>query len=678
MFQVPPGSMGKRARRMVFLLILTLIAAPGALPERPRTLAFQDVSKMSIGVDVGHLVSKIDVYAAVNNYNNLLRGLDANYARGLQKGQSVRYILLQSNQTMQLLHSEARGIGATLRFLCDMLKMNCTIYESPYTFQVTGTEKLTQEKVEELEQEKLRVRRSAVSGIFGAFDLGLSVYTFAETKMLAREVSDVVSNQKHIAITVNQNRDAILQEQKNQDLIHKHVNMIHNVTNGVIAQQWLTELVTLTRLELQEIDAFANGVIDMLINRKLSPRFYEPQHLQQSYVDLKNKAQDHDLAPVLTSISALMEAPLSYVMVDDHLVVMAHVYLARRERFTLYRYLNLPIHLDDGYLATVDTNGKEFFAINSAHTEYLVLSSQEVESCKKEARILLCDFGLTHRVSSKHCLLSLFYGDPDEVQKGCVFRETQQSALTTALGPSTVHVMARDQQHTSVSLNCKDQKRRIEIVTSEKIFNVSDDCVLTTTNSIFRPSRRFDLEAGYTTTPLPKFNFSMRELRTLAPPMPNLTHVGLHRLVLDPVHEPSHLALILAAIAIVLLIVAGIVIYFLLRKHSGKHTKFEESLEEMKKSLELSSLKKDMEALKPKASPPPRPLPAASSTPSLLYTPADAQMAWRALYHRRPRPQHLSLDDADVTDDGSVELMLSRPPLTFSGRNSPVVTETDH
>ena len=581
--------------------------------EEQQHLSFQILGQATFGSDTAHYYTELDVNTTLTEFNTLLRNLDFYHDHmikvALASGdETLAKISVRTNETWNLIHAEADGVAHDFRFLCELIQLDCDVYQTNRTFRHAKTEAYLRQELGSLPAPGTsvhRIKRSIGEIILG----GVSIYTLLETQKLATEVSGIEHNQDLIAAKVNQFWRAMNVEKGNMDKLLAYAQTLASVTSSGIAYQLQLEILILARQRLAILNKWVRDLVTILVEKRMSPTFFEPESIHAAYDQIVEKAASKGLAPVVPA-SHLAELPMSYVVNGSCITLLAHVYLARENRFRLYKFVDVPLRLKDGNLSRIVTEGKDFLAVDHEGSEYLSMTSDDLATCKIQQDIYLCEQGLTYRAAHPDCLLALFQGKQDLIKDLCLFTPSIDVPSITAVSKDTIYLVSslNDADRHTMELICSDPESVTSVVVPAKsLQTVPPNCIYSSDRAVFRPSRRFDLKAGYKTTPIPHFNFHWDELKVSSLTAPNLTHLNVDPLVLDPINHKGHMGLLIAVIVGVCLVALGVGVYFLYRELKKTALKTEGH------ATELGSLAVELGLLK---APPPMPTPSAPPQPA--------------------------------------------------------------
>ena len=540
-----------------------------------QTLAFRITGTATFGTDVAHLHSRIRLTDVVAQYNHLLSSLDAHHDQLINRPEfhengPLKNIAVRVNHTWTLLHIEAREVQRSFDYVCNLLQIECQVYRPTKNFRHSKTQHWISQLAPPPPQSTnphSDEHRSKRNVFVEAATAGLSIYNLIQTQRLAGKLDSVESNQELIAAQLNHQREIITEEQDNVDKVLVFSSKLATITSSGLSAQIQTEVLILARQELSLLHNWVRDLIRTIIDQRLMPSFFRPVSIDAAMVEIRTQAKVHDLEPVLPS-TQLVDMPLSFVVKNDTIILIAHIYLARPNRFKLYQFIPIPLRHPSGNLSQVVTDGLDFLALNREGSEYLSLTADDLATCTIQREIHLCDFGLTKRTAAPDCLLSLFQGKMEDVAKLCHFSPTTQLPSVTAISKDTIYIVAdQDKELHSLSYNCHASRTQAtKMVPSRHSFTVPRDCIYTSDKFIFRPSRRFDIRSGFKTTTLANFP-ELESLKTVAVAIvaPNVTHHRLEPFELDPINDKGHLGLVVALVSVIGLAATGVATFCLHR-----------------------------------------------------------------------------------------------------------------
>ena len=551
--------------------------------EDLQSLSFKQRGMASFGYDQAHLFILVNLSQVIEQYNHLIKNLDAGHQKMIldpvfhHEGVLKSHAVL-ANHTWTILHLETKSVAQDLEYLCSLLKQPCTVYDTTSTFRHPKTHEWMLRFEKDLSDAGVASMRTK-RNIFADLGLaGISIYNLIETQRLSGQLQSVEHNQELIAAQVEHVRESLEQEQENVDKVVALANQLSDVTSKGMNLQLLLEILVLSRQQLSLIRLWSQDLINTLVSKRLMPSFFKPKSLSLAFKNITKQAEEHDLTPVLASTN-LVDLPVSYVVNKDKVILMAHVHLARNHQYQLYERVDLPLRLRNGNLTRIVTHGKDFLAVSKDGTEYLSLTAHDLSTCDKQQDTFLCDIGLTNRATFPDCLFALFQGRKERVKELCDFTPVLHVPSITAVSKNQVYVLSHlEDEESTYALNCPSPRGVItRNVPARSTITVPSDCTFTSDRMLFRPNRRFDIRAGFHLTPFPTFDYDWEDLRLVATTQVNITHIKTEPLHLDPINDKGHMGLVIAILTAIAVGAVGIALFFTYnglrtaRKHVADH-----------------------------------------------------------------------------------------------------------
>ena len=243
------------------------------------------------------------------------------------------------------------------------------------------------------------------------------------------------------------------------------------------------------------------------------------QHLKSASEELAKAAKRVNLYPVLQSPQDLVTAPSSFVARSGVLYLMIHIPLAQENPLTLHRFMHTPLLLKDGRIV-IPQPQQQYLAINSAMTEFLPITGEQLAACDKVQNLHLCNLGMTFKTSKTNCLLNLYLGRANLVADTCHFSVAVDHEVLHPMGANHVIIIPHSSQAALVNVVCKNEPQITPgyNVKKPRVVEVKPGCSLSTEHAVYRPTGGNDIRVEYEVRSLFDFNFTTPMLSILAPP----------------------------------------------------------------------------------------------------------------------------------------------------------------
>ena len=141
---------------------------------------------------------------------------------------------------------------------------------------------------------------------------------------------------------------------------------------------------------------------------------------------IKCKAQEYDLVPVASNMTDLITEPISYTVDEGFVDFIVHTTLRQNNMFTLYKFMPVPIPLPGGR-NVIPSVEKQFIAVTSTLSEHIILSHEDLQTCKKVKNIFTCHNMLTSKKLHNTCIGSIFKNLKSFILHNCKFTDVEDT-----------------------------------------------------------------------------------------------------------------------------------------------------------------------------------------------------------------------------------------------------------
>lgn len=484
-------------------------------PTAPtRNITFKEMGRYSPGVAYGHITSELNLTRVVEVYNKLVGYLDSAHGKLLAKrvGNALTTNLL--NSTFFSMHGELRDTAVELDFARKAAGCTLTLQHSIHT-RVTGMPRpgadfsklnywtKTAPPSEDGPPVMGRKKRQ-LGAVIGAIAAGTSVYNLYETNQLKKQLSVEDRRVRLVAAGVLSATFAI-------NTIDSHTRELKDATEKLASQVAedglkvvLLEVAAYISTVAISLTNWARTVNEILILKKLAPRFFDVKHLQDSLRYIEEEAGKRGFTAVSIAVNDLAADPVSFVAEEGVVYLMLHVPLARNDPLLLYKLVDTPFLLADGRTVRIDSK-YDYLAVNSAQTEYSELLVEELSSCPKRDDFYLCPFGVTKKNLLSSCLGAVFAGNTRHIKTACRFsQEDYSQESVTQVATNKVLIFSPPGTFTTVTTTCKTIVSRRH-VKGHSVVTVPNSCTLSTINFVFRPDDPFQLASKFLSRPVTGF-----------------------------------------------------------------------------------------------------------------------------------------------------------------------------
>ena len=349
----------------------------------------------------------------------------------------------------------------------------------------------------ERRHQRYRDKRQALIGLASLLSVGLSLYTTVELAALKDQVFTVGHNQQIIKAVIERHRQSI---NINNKAIRKVLDRLQKDEFTQILEMKshkMENYLFLMRMSTENINSYIEDLLDVLINQKLSPRFFDTAVIQDAVDQLTEQGNAVDLEPAYKTLTALLNSDLSFQIQDGVLTLFLHVPMVTRTNYNLYEYHATPLRLATGHTLRIITSSR-FLAVDDQMTSFAEFEDSDIAKCRWMNGGHLCEGGVVAKSGDLSCLASLFTSSK-AVTSVCLFQQTNEKKESVIqMGSNQVVVVAPTHSTTMAFVNCRETSSSFEreIETAASI-EVPPGCSLSTPNFIFQSMFRFEFRVLY-------------------------------------------------------------------------------------------------------------------------------------------------------------------------------------
>ena len=488
-------------------ILLLLLTEAKSTPTH-HNLTFLEIGILSAGYDLGILATEVNVTAAVVEFNELIDAMDDTYQKVNTDPSVSNSLMSQTNHTFTNLHVLLNKARDELQVACDVA--NCPVdLKNPEQHRWQARIMDRKHSVESKFNFTERGRHRRKKRQLGFVTLGLTLYNSAQTVKLSNEVFSLEANQQHIVATVDAQTTAIKANSENVHLLHRLIQGLTHWKNTFESKQWLNVLTVNFRDYVLILNNWSSSLASTLISGTIAPRFYDSYAVAVALQELSERAKPRGLIPVVSNLPDVLRQDVSYVAKNGIIRLLIHIPLKRLNALTLFHYVPSPMVMDSGRVVIVKTGS--FLAVNQAMTEFTVKTSEELNSCKRFRSVFLCDNAITNTDLDSHCLPVLFRGRSDLAHTVCQFEEINpDKPVLSQLTTSRVSIYSPRHSPATILISCIGRdSTSAQLGDGQHEVSVPDNCLLTTGDQTFRPSRVADIQVSFHVRSLTQFNESV-------------------------------------------------------------------------------------------------------------------------------------------------------------------------
>lgn len=349
-------------------------------------------------------------------------------------------------------------------------------------------------------EERDRMKRQIMLGAaaLGAVTVGLSIYTEEQVRHLKANVFRLDRNNRLLKTTINQNQQAISSLSRITENLIKRLETDERFMMKYYREHERNEATFLFEMVSIELLDYAQSIITVLIDKKLDPHLFRAGALTNAIGGLKKQAAEHDLELAYTSLNDVINSDVSFLVEDHQIYVIVHVPVVSKKKYSLMKYVNVPLRMSDG--TTLRVFPEATYLAKSASMNYFVeLTDSDLRQCKKSQGQHICRGGVAATNGRSSCLAALYTMSP-EVKEVCRFARTiEKSEALVQVSPTEVLVVAPSGKATSAFVSCKGESQRTIKVETMKKIPVGNGCTLATPSFVYEAPYLFDIRKIFTT-----------------------------------------------------------------------------------------------------------------------------------------------------------------------------------
>ena len=530
-----------------------------------RNISFSHEGKYYAGLQYAHIYETLDINIQVKHFNEMAAGLISSEKR-LRKHLTMRLGNITNKDVAENYFNNTFGnLFDKLLDAKDQIDFCCEISQCPEVV---------------LDVKKERAKRQ-LEEVVGIASVGLSIYNLAETQLLKSRLTAVEDNQQLLAAKLNG-------MQREITVIEHHVAIVETAFNEL--KGWLSRVdfeATTTKLEMlidnaaTRITQWLQAVAEILVHKRLNPRFFSPENIKPALQQLKASAQRHGFHLSPRYFSDLVREEVSFIAEGGKIFFALHLPDGRLPAFDLYRYIPLPLLLPNKKLVKLTTDN-QLVAFNTQLTERAELTEHSLGQCIHRRGEYFCGNNLVSINMDDSCLGALFLGRVQKLRQKCKVErlpESHEFVILTGHGDAMVYAPASSQA--AFYLHCPKSQPQQTTLTGYVRIHVPDGCSVTTGHHIIRAPSAFQFRAEIIPRKMSGFNVTL--LDQLVDVSDNVTDVEVllrnekaeKDLVLKPANHDFFTAAVVTAILVAVIVLAAAMTYIACKVKKGVKAKKE-------------------------------------------------------------------------------------------------------
>ena len=491
--------------------ILILLALASRTREEEQELTFSKQLRYGRVIDTGHLGAALSVNAPVTQYNRVfdaVRKAEKKVVEELHRlvdselSQTSSTYNKTIESTTRRYHRYFVQLKAKLSSIHDDLTYLCLLVTCQQDLAPLPDLLDTPFKV----KKKEKARKKRQFGIpIALVALGLSIYTLVEVETIKKDVFRIQRTQEQLSALIEAEKIAIYKDEQMIQTVTERINDIEQWTSATLVATHAQQIMLLLTTVTENLKDYAHSLLDVLLYKKINPRFFELKAMNVALEDLRNRAQQQEMNPVYHSLNELLTADVSFIVENGTLHLLLHVPLTDTDQYTLYRLLSSPIRLPDGRTVRVQAENR-YLAVNKDMTVFQELGEEDLRKCKTVGGLYACKAGVVAKNAHSSCVAGLFTKTIVSVKEYCVFKTTNETRETVLqVQENQVLVTAPTISAVEVFVRCSNGSSTSQVVKTVVKVHVPPRCVLSTPNFSFESSKQAAISSEFLTRPIAGF-----------------------------------------------------------------------------------------------------------------------------------------------------------------------------
>ena len=299
-----------------------------------------------------------------------------------------------------------------------------------------------------------RHKRQLFAAIFGALGFGLSLYDHAELQELRAMERTEEGRVEALIKKVSHQQIALHQAERAMELFTHRLRLTDHRLLALDRHETLLELLLDVEVQLNAARGFLTALWEALSQRRLNPRLFSVSGLQRVLDTLRWQVGLKDLKFIGTSLTHLLDAPLSWITEDKSVHLYFHLPAVETEDWTFYRWLAALIHYGNGSRYHVAPHGN-YLAVSPDARQFRELTTEDFQRCNKIEGKYMCPAGVVTELEAGSCLASL-YRQSSFISKVCSLVEDHAptETLIQVSRNQTVIIQPPGKRRTEVTVSC--------------------------------------------------------------------------------------------------------------------------------------------------------------------------------------------------------------------------------
>ena len=543
-----------------------------------RNVTFKAMGSIFPCLSFAHMYTFINFTKSVHRYNVFVKIFD----REIQKTHQTldSFNITDFNSTLSMLISKLATAYEYVSFVAFLIDSPIKVTKSKYELHLSDPPSLSDYMYLDPTKWGLpREKRQAFLGGLAVATVGLGLFGLFNSHELLYLKNQLANENRKLNLVVSrlEETDSILANQERRIYtIRSTVNSLIAASEATEARVRLDELVVHLSLAMDEIISHSEALTFMLQNKRLHPRFFLQESLTKAFDEVKSSAKSHNLVLVNERAAEVIFEPASYHVYAGEIFFAVHLALHFKQKYSLFRYVNVPIVLQSGQAAKLPSSYDTLLAVNSVLNEHLVLSDLELRDCLAKEKGYICPSMPVRRSLHSSCLGALYLGDSEAMRLHCKYVGLDPySEIISVIDGQSLVAYAPPHSQLPAYVTCPSTNSSTQLmIVDHEILKLGEDCNIIFPHYLFRSNKQLEIRSTFVSRKLIEIaGFQTSVKRTLPSSIPPFAKNHFH----SPLDISSSAASLEIApwlqILIVTLLTSGVLILgvLLLRARRNRH-----------------------------------------------------------------------------------------------------------
>ncbi len=293
-----------------------------------------------------------------------------------------------------------------------------------------------------------------LGGLFGLIGIGLGVYNTFHMNQLEADLSREEERLNHFQRTMAEQDLAIRNLVTTTEELVYQFNKVRLWGYSEEVSMYVLSLLVDAIDQLDTLSDFLASLWTSLTQRRLSPRLFHPDGLQEVYASIQEQAREKSLKLMGLSLANMLDTPVTWRAHQRIITVLYHIPVVEQKPWQLYRWIQAPIHYSNGSRFLIDTRSK-YLAVSERSRAFREFTTEEYQSCRPIDDAVICPAGVMTEKVKGSCLASL-YMSADELIHVCPLKldPSLTETMIQVNWNTTIIIPARDTFGTTVTITC--------------------------------------------------------------------------------------------------------------------------------------------------------------------------------------------------------------------------------